>query len=259
MIERPKYLEYRQQRDRIASFEVKRSVEVKLERPAAALLRLVGKKTTNKQADSYQEEWTMELRTTDVMPDRSGLVKTQVTHARRLHKGEPVAFPDRESPTTEFLNEVVDLYGKLSGHQGSLPTPHLLLFPEEPVKQGQEWERTRDELLPVAGPDGGLKAYQPRAVTYSCRLDAFGEENNIEYADVSLSGQGEFGEPGGIQQTYTVSGSVRFAIRDGHTLTATVKRAMATALGGSVVTRVVDEEFAFMSQGTEQTVGGMRI
>lgn len=258
MIERPKYLEYRHQRDRIASFEVKRSIEVRLERPAAALLRLVGKKT-NKQAEKYQEEWTLELRTTDVMPDRGALVKTQVTEARRLVKGEPVPFPDRENPTTEFLNEVVALTGTLSGHQGSLPSPHLLLFPEEPVKQGQEWQRSRQELLPIAGADGSVKGFQARAVAYSCRLDAFGEQGGTEYADISLSGQGEFEEPGGIQQTYSVSGTVRFAIRDGHTLQANIRRSMAIALGGAVVTRSVDEEFAFMSRGTEHTVGGMRI
>ncbi len=258
MIERPKYLEYRHQRDRIASFEVKRTVEVRVEKPAAALLRLVGKKT-NKQAEKYQEEWTLELRTTDVMPDRSALVKTQVTEARRLLKGETVPFPDRENPTTEFLNEVVDLTGTLSGHQGSLPSPHLLLFPEEPVKQGQEWQRTRQELLPVAGPDGSIKGFQPRGVTYSCRLEAFGEQGSIEYADVDVSAHGQFEEPGGVQQTYTVSGTVRFALRDGHTLSARVQRSMAYALGGAVLTRLTDEEFAFMSRGTEQTVGGMRI
>jgi hypothetical protein len=258
VIERPKYLEYRHQRDRIASFEVKRSIEIKVERPAAALLRLVGKKVSAK-SDSYHEEWTLELRTTDVMPDRSALVKTQVTRATRTVKGEPAAFGDRENPTTEFLNEVVDLYGMLSGHQGSLPTPHLVPFPEEPLKSGQEWQRTRHELLPVAGPDGQVKTYSAQAVTYACRLDGIGDSNGVEYADISFSGSGQFGDPNAIHQTYTSVGQVRFAIRDGHTLTAQVVRTMATALGSTVLTRAADEQFSFGSRGTEQTVGGMRI
>lgn len=258
MIERPKYLEYRHQRDRITAFEIKRDIEVKVERPTGALLRLVGKKTSQ-QSESYQEEWTLELRTTDVMPDRSALVKTQVTQAKRVLKGEPVEIPDRENPTTEFLNEVVDLYGALSGHQGSLPTPHLLLFPDEPVKAGQPWQRTRHELLPVAGPDGQVKGCAPQAVVYSCRVEEFGEQNNVEYADVVLEGLGEFGAPGQVQQRFTVSGKVRFAIRDGHTLTASLARSMATSVGGAMLTRTVNERFAFLSRGTEQTVGGMRI
>lgn len=202
----------------------------------------------------------MELRTTDVMPDRSALVKTQVTQATRTSKsGEPMAFGDRENPTTEFLNEVVDLYGMLSGHQGSLPTPHLIVFPEEPVKQGQEWQRTRNETLPVSAPDGSVKNHAPHPVTYSCRLDELGTENGVEYADISFSGQGQFGDPEGLHQTYTSVGRIRFALRDGHTLTADVVRSMATALGTSVLTKTVNEHFAFGSGGTEQTVGGMRI
>lgn len=259
MIERPKYLEYRHQRDRIASFEVTRSIEIKVERPAAALLRLVGKKTSAK-SDSYLEEWSIECRTTDVMPDRSALVKTQVTKATRTNSaGEPIPFGDRENPTTEFLNEVVDLYGALSGHQGSLPSPHLVVFPDEPVKQGQEWQRTRHELLPISGPDGNIKAYAAHPVTYSARLDAFGADNGVEYADISFSGLGQFGNPEAVHQTYTSTGRVRFAIRDGHTLTAEVVRSMATALGATVLTRAVTEHFSFGSRGTEQTVGGMRM
>jgi hypothetical protein len=259
VIERPKYLEYRHQRDRIASFQVQRSVEVKVERPAAALLRLVGKKTSAK-TESFLEEWTVELRTTDVMPDRSALVKTQVTRASRSSKsGEPMEYGERESPTTEFLNEVVDLYGMLSGHHGSLPTPHLAIFSEEPVKQGQEWQRTRHELLPISSPDGSIRAFEAKPVTYTCRLEGLGEENGIEYADISISGTGEFGEGEGVRQSYTVSGRVRFALREGHTLTAEVARAMASVIGETVLTRSASEKFAFMSRGTEQTVGGMRI
>ncbi len=260
MIERPKFLEYRHQRDRIATFEVKRSVEIKVERPAAALMRLVGKKTSAK-SDSYLEEWTLELRTTDVKPDRSALVKTQVTAARRTTMdGEPVALSDRDSPTSEFLNEVVDLYGQLSSHNGSLPTPHLVLFPDEAVRQGQEWQRSRHELLPLNGPDGNVKSYAAQEVAYACRLDAFGsDDHGVEYADISLSGQGQFGDPNGIHQSFTSVGRVRFAIRDGHIISADVVRTMATVLGSTVLTRAASEHFSFGSRDTEKTVGGMRI
>lgn len=259
MIERPKFLEYRHQRDRIATFEVNRQVEIKVERPAAALLRLVGKKTSAK-SDAYNEHWTLELRTTDVMPDRSALVKTQVTQATRSSlKGEPLTFGDRENPTTEFLNEVVDLYGMLSNHHGSLPTPHLVLFPDEPVKQGQEWSRTRHELLPIASADGSVKNFSAQPVSYSCRLDAFGTDKGVEFADIAFSGSGTFGDPEGIHQTYTSVGRVRFAIRDGHTMTAEVVRSMAISLGTVVLTRSATEQFSFGSTGAEQTVGGMRI
>lgn len=258
MIERPKYLEYRHQRDRINSYSVRRLVELKVERPAAALMRLVGKKTTAKK-DEFEEQWVLELRTTDVMPDRSALVKTQVTQAVRTVKGESVPFPDRESPTTEFLNEVVDLGGQLSSHQGSLPTPHLVLFPEEPVKKGHEWQRTRHEMLPIYGADGQLKTYAPQAVTYSGRVDEIGEQDDgVEFADLSLSGQGEFSDSGGPQQVYSVSGTVRFALRDGHVLKADLTRAMVVAVGEVVVTRTAKELFAFLARGTEQAVGGMR-
>ncbi len=259
MIERPKYLEYRHQRDRINSYVVRRQVEVKVERPAAALMRLVGKKTKAKK-EGFQEEWSLELRTTDVMPDRSALVKTQVTQASRIVKGESVPFPDRESPTTEFLNEVVDLGGQLSSHQGSLPTPHLILFPEEPVKKGHEWQRTRHEMLPVYGADGQLKTHAPHAVTYSGRVDEIGEQDDgVEFVELSISGQGEFSDSGGPRQVYSVSGTVRFALRDGHILNADVTRAMMVAVGEVVVTRTAREQFAFTSRGTEQSVGGMRM
>lgn len=259
MIERPKYIEYRHQRDRIASFEVKRTVEVKIERPASALARMVGKKTTAKQ-DSYDEEWVLELRTTDVMPDYSAPVKTQVTQATRTAKGESLPYVGGENPTTEFLNETVDRYGMLSAHHGSLPTPHLLLFPEEPVKKGEEWERSRHELVPISGPDGQVKAYEARPVTYVCRVDEFGDDGGVEFADVAVSGFSQFGGgDDGPSQTYTVVGRVRFAIRDGHTITAKVVRSMATSVDKVVVTRSASEKFSFMSRGTEQTVGGMRI
>lgn len=258
MIERPKYLEYRHQRDRITAFEVKRDVEVKVERPTGAFLRLVGKKTSQ-QSESFQEEWTVELRTTDVMPDRGALVKTQVTQARRTAKGEAMPYGDRESPTAEFLTEVVSLHGALSAHQGSLPTPHLLVFPEEPVKAHQPWQITRHEMLPLAGADGQIKAYAPQAIDYSCQVESFGEENNVEYADVVVNGTGTFGGENSAQQAYTVSGKVRFAIRDGHTLRASIARCLAITVGGAVLTRTAKEKFSFLSRGTEQTVGGMRI
>lgn len=257
MIDRPKYLEYRHQRDRIASFEVKRTVEVTVERPAATLLRLVGKKTSAKK-DTYQEEWTVELRTTDVMPDRSALVKVQVTNAKRTTDGgQPMPYGDRESPTTEFLNEVCDLYGMLSSHHGSLPTPHLAIFPEEPAKQGQRWTRTRHELLPITSLDGTIKSYEARPVAYTCTVEGFGDLNGVEYADISLSGLGEFGD--NPAQVFTVIGTVRFAIRDGHALSADVVRSMSTTLGNIVLTRSVTEKFLFLARGQEHTVGGMRI
>ncbi len=258
MIERPKYIEYRHQRDRIASFAVKRTVEVKIERPAGALARMVGKKT-KAQHDSYEEEWILELRTTDVMPDYSAPVKTQVTQASRTAKGEPLPYVGNEDPTTEFLNETVDRYGMLSGQHGSLPSPHLLIFTEEPVKKGEEWERTRQELVPISGLDGQIKSYEARPVTYVCRVDDFGDEGGQEYADVAVSGFGQFGGEQGTSQTYTVVGRVRFAIRDGHTITAKVDRSMATSVDKVVITRSTSEQFSFMSRGTEQTIGGMRI
>ncbi len=259
MIERAKYLEYRHQRDRINSYNVNRKVEIKVERPAAALLRLVGKKT-NAKTDEYQEDWSMELRTTDVMPDRSALVKTQVTQAVRKVKGEAVPFPDRESPTNEFLNEVVDLSGKLSGHQGSLPSPHLALFPEEPVKKGQEWERSRHELLPIYAPDGQVKNYAPHSVTYSGRVDDIGEQDDgVEFVDLTLSGLGEFGGESSPKQAFSVQGKIRFALRDGHVLKANLTRAMAVTLGEVTLTHTAQETFAFLSRGTEQSVGGMRM
>ncbi len=259
MIERPKYLEYRHQRDRIAGFSVKRHIEVKVERPAAALLRLVGKKT-NEKRDEYHEEWSLELRTSDVMPDRGALVKTQVTQAVRTVKGQTVPFSDRENPTTEFLNEVVGLTGKLSGHQGSLPSPHLILFPDEPVKKGESWEGKRYELLPVVSPDGQVKSYSANEVSYSGRVDNFGElDSGTEYADLTVSGEGVFGEASGIRQTYTVTGTVRFALREGHVISANISRAMAAVLGETVLTRTAHEQFTFTTQGTEQSVGGMRM
>ncbi len=257
MIERPKYLEYRHQRDRIASFVVKRHIEVKVEKPAVVLLRLVGKKTKAK-TDEYHEEWNLELRTTDVMPDRGALIKTQVTQAVRKVKGESVPFGDRENPTTEFLNEVVSLSGKLSGHQGSLPTPHLVLFPDEPLKKGEEWNSSRYELLPIVGVDGQVKSFAPHQVDYSGRVENFGElDSGTEYVDLALSGQGEFGNE--IRQTYTVEGTVRFALREGHVISADLKRAMAATLGETVLTRTAREQFTFTSKGTEQSVGGMRM
>ncbi len=259
VMERPKYLEYRHRRDQITRFNVKRTLIVTLERPALALLRLVGKKTSAKR-ETWDEEWSLELRTSDVRPDYSAQVKVQVLAARKLVKGDEVPFESGADPTTEFLNETVDQFGCLRDLHGTLATPHLLVFPDEPQRTGGEWERSRNEILPVSAPDGRTTGFEPMSVLYRGRLDGFGEEGGVDYADIAISAAGRRGEESDpVWQQYTVAGTVRFAIRDGHILSATVVRSMATHLEKHLLTTTAQEEFAYESEGTEQTVGGMRL
>lgn len=259
VIERPKYLEYRHRRDQITQYSVKRSVSITLAKPAAAFLRLVGKKTSAK-TDTYEEEWMMELRISDVRPDYSALVKTQVTDAKKLVGGEEVSY-DGPDPTTEFLNETVDQFGRLTEHHGTLPTPHILCFPEDPQSTGSEWEMTREENQPTYDQSGQRTGHQPMAVTYRCRIDGFGDDGGVEYADCSVSGFGRRGEEGvPVWQEFTVTGNVRYAIRDGHMLNAQVSRSLANHLvEENVLTIASEEKFLHASQGTEKTVGGMRL
>lgn len=229
-----------------------------LEKPAPVLLRLVGKKTTAKK-DSYQEEWTMELRTSDVRPDYSGLVKTQVKLAKRLVNGEEVGYDGLTDPSTEFLNETVDRFGGLHAIQGTLPTPHLILFPEEPQKTGGEWERSRQEILPVTGPDGRVTGFELMEVTYRGRVEEY-VDDVIDYAVVSFSGSARKGsESDPVRQEYTSTGTVHFALHDGHILTAEVVREMKTFLEVYVLTVKVKEDMRHAAHGTEKSVGGMRI
>lgn len=255
-MERPKYLEYRHRRDQILRFDVTRAVKASLEKPAPALLRLVGKKTSATH-DSFQEVLVVETHVSDVRPDYSGLVKSQVTEATRLVNGEEVGYEGINDPRTDFLNETVDRFGRLTDIAGTLPTPHLLLFPDDPKMTGEEWTRSRMEMHPVCGPDGSIAGHEPMELTYACRVDAFGDDG-VEFADVSLSGTGAR-EQGGVRQEYTVSGTVRFAIREGHILEATLVRRMKSAFDVYTLTWASDEEYKHASQGTQRSVGGMRI
>lgn len=259
-MERPKYLEYRHRRDQIARFTVTRNVIVTLERPALALLRMVGKKTSAKR-DTYEESWTMELRTSDVRPDYSALVKTQVTEAKRTSKGEEMPYETGADPTTEFLNETVDQFGGLTEHHGTLPTPHIVLFPDEPQVTGGEWSRSRVEQVPLINAQGRLTGHGPMTVTYRGRIDSFGEEDGVEYADISLSGLGQLGDENDpAWQTFQVGGTVRFALRDGYMMGAEVTRSHAAHLEEKqVLTTTTQEVFQHLSQGREQSVGGMRL
>jgi len=257
-VERPKYLEYRHRRDQIARYNVERSTKVTLQKPAMALLRLVGKKTSA-SSDSFQEQWVVETRTSDVHPDYSGLVKVQVTEATKLIKGEPVGYDQSSDPTTLFLNETVDRFGKTRDLSGSLPTPHILVFPEEPQLSGGEWEESRLEMLPVTGPNGQVAGYEAMTVTYRCRVDQYGDDS-VEYADITVTGNGRRGEESDpVWQEYSVSGQVRFAIREGHLLTGKVERSMASHLGGNVITSATTEDYTHASQDKERSVGGMRL
>ena len=258
-MERPKYLEYRHRRDQITVYKVNRTTVTTLEKPGAALLRLVGRKTSAKR-ETYHEEWMVELRTTDVRPNYSALVKIQVTEAARLVKGEDVGYAGMTDPKNEFLNETVDRFGILTEHHGTLPTPHLVVFPEAPQATGGEWENQRQEMLAVYAPEGSLKGHEPMSIVYRGRVDSYGEINGVEYADISLSGAGKRGEEGDpTWQEFTVIGNVRFAVRDRHMLTAKITRSLATHLDQHVLTTTCEEEFAQSSQGTEESVGGMRI
>jgi hypothetical protein len=257
-MERPKYLEYRHRRDQIIQYNVVREVKATLEKPAPKLLRMVGKKMTATH-DSYSETWVMELRVSDVRPDYSGLVKSQVTEAHRMINGEEVGYEGITDPTTEFLNETVDRVGQLKEISGTLPTPHLLLFPEDPMGSGQDWTRSRMEMLPKCGPDGSVSGYDSMKVNYSCRVDAFGDEGT-EFADIAISGTGTRGtEEDPIRQEYEVTGNIRFAIRDGHIMTANVVRRMKSFFDVYILTSTATEEFSHGSQGTEKSVGGMRL
>lgn len=258
-MERPKYLEYRYRRDQIIGFEIHRTVVVTLERPAAAILRLVGKKTSAKR-DTYEEKWTMELRVADVRPDYSAPIKVMLTSAQKLVKGEAVPYEGTD-PTTEFLNETVDQFGKLTEFNGTLPTPHLVAFPEDPQVTGGEWEQTREENLPVYTPEGRVMAHEPTIVVYRGRIEQFGEKDGVEFAQISFSGRGVRGEEGDpVWQEYTTAGNLRFAIRDGHMLTAEVTRSMAAHItDGQILTTTAQETFVHTSEGTERSVGGMRL
>ena len=257
-MERPKYLEYRHRRDQIVRYTVTREVCNTLEKPAAALLRLVGKKMKATR-DSYSEFWEMELRVSDVRPDWSGLVKTQVTSAQRFVQGEEASYAGLSDPTTEFLNETVDRYGKLTELAGTLPTPHLLLFPEDPMSTGQEWTSSRMEILPLCGPDGIISGYGPMEVTYRGRVDAYGDDGT-EFADIAISASGVRGtQDDPVRQEYEVLGNVRFAIREGHTISAKVTRRLKSFFDVYVVTSEAVEEFKHASQETEKSVGGMRL
>lgn len=258
-MERPKYLEYRHRRGNIARFAIKRTQTVTVEKPAAAILRAFGKKTAA-SSDSFDEEWNMELRTTDVKPDWSALVKIQVTEAARLVKGEKLAYTANADPTTDFLNETVDRFGLLGDHNGSLPTPHLFLFPEEPKRSGEEWTRARDEQLQISGPDGQVKSNDARSVTYTGRIDQFGtDEDGVEFADLAFSGTATITEGEEFSEVYEVVGRGRFAIRDGYIMSAQVTRSNITTIDKVVITRSVKENFVHDSSGEEKTVGGMRI
>lgn len=201
----------------------------------------------------------MELRTSDVRPDYSGLVKSQVKTAKRFVKGEEVGYEGLTNPTTEFLNETVDRFGGLHEIQGSLPTPHLLAFSEEPQKTGGEWEATRQEMLPVSGPDGRVKSYECFQVTYQGRVEAYGDDGT-EFADITFTGLARRGGEGDeVWQEYATTGEVRFAIRDGHVLTAKVNRQMTTHLEQYRLISTVKEEYEHAAHDTERAVGGMRL
>ena len=257
-MERPKYLEYRHRRDQVTRYTISREVKATLEKPAAKLLRLVGKKMSATN-DSYNEELTMELRISDVRPDWSGLVKSQVTSAKRTVKDEEVGSEGLSDPTTEFLNERVDRFGQLTEISGTLPTPHILLFPDEPMKTGDEWTRSRKEMLPLCGPDGSVGGHEEMEVTYRCRVDAYGDDG-VEYADISLTGTGARGgkETSNLQE-YEVGGNVRFAIRDGYIIHASIARQMKSYFDIYILTRLNVEQYQHADQDTEKTVGGMRL
>lgn len=257
-MERPKYLEYRHRRGNIQRFQVKRTQSVKIEKPAAAILRLVGKKVSA-SSDSFDEEWTMELRTTDVKPDYSGLVKTQVTEAVRIVKGERLAYDSANDPTTLFLNETVDRFGGLTGHHGSLLTPQLFLFPDDPKRTGEQWTKERQEIIPISGPDGQVKSHEARPVTYQGRVDQFGMDGDTEFADIAFSGRGVVTEGEEFNQVFEVMGSGRFAIRDGYILSAELTRSNITTIDKIVITASWVEKFSYDSSAEEKTVGGMRI
>lgn len=257
-MERPKYLEYRHRRGNIQRFQVKRTQAVKVERPAAAILRLVGKKTSA-STDTFEEEWSMELRTTDVKPDYSGLVKTQITEAVRIVKGERLAYESASDPTTLFLNETVDRYGGLSDHHGSLLTPQIFLFPDDPKRAGEQWTKDRQEIVPISGPDGQVKGHEARTVTYQGRVDSYGMEGDTEVADIAFSGRGVVTEGEEFNQVFEVTGKGRFAIRDGYVLSAELTRSSITTVDKAVITVSISEKIAYDSSGEEKTVGGMRI
>jgi hypothetical protein len=257
-MERPKYLEYRHRRDQIVRYTVARQVKTTLEKPASALLRLVGKKMKATR-DTYSELWEMELRVSDVRPDWSGIVKSQVTSAQRFVQGEESTYAGLSDPTTEFLSETVDRYGNLTELAGTLPTPHLVLFPEDPMSTGQEWTSSRMEILPKCGLDGKVSGYEPMEVIYRGRVDAYGDDGT-EFADIAISASGARGtEDDPVRQEYEVSGNVRFAIRDGHTISAKVTRTLKSFFDVYVVTSESVEEFKHASQETEKSVGGMRL
>ena len=222
-------------------------------------MRLVGKKTSAKR-ETYSEEWELELRITDVRPDYSGIVKTQVTKATLLKDKEAVDYGELPNPEKEFLSETVDRFGLLSDLQGTLPTPHLLVFPEEPQLAGGEWTRARMEMLPVVGPNGAVSGHIAMEVTYTGSVEAYGEENGTEFADISIKGLARKGNEGdSLWQEYTVGGSVRLAVRDGYLMSGTVVRSMANHLENHVLTRTTNEEFRHTLGSKEEAVGGMRL
>lgn len=258
-MERPKYLEYRHRRDQISCYHVERTNVITLEKPAPALLRLVGKKTSAKR-ETFSEEWELELRTTDVRPDYSAMIKTQVTKAVLLGDKNEAGYEGQSNPETEFLSETVDRFGLLSDLHGTLPSPHILVFPEEPQLAGGEWERARVEILPTVGPTGAITGYSEIEVSYDCRVETFGKENGLEYADISFKGAGKKGsENDSVRQEFAVGGTARFAIREGYLMSATVVRSMANHLEHHVLTRTSNEEFRHALGGKEEAVGGMRL
>lgn len=259
-MERPKYLEYRYRRDQISRYSVIRNVSVTLEKPALALLRMVGKKKSARK-ESWDETWTLELRVSDVRPDYSALVKTQVTEATRKVKGDQVGFEGGD-PRNEFLNETVDQFGGLKEQHGSLPTPHLLLCPEEPQLTGGEWERTRTDHIPLFTPQGRAAGHGPITVVYRGRVDSFEEdEDGTECALIAVSGYGELGTEGDPGfHTFQASGNIKFALREGFIMSAEIVRSVSAHLEDKqILIHSAKEVFHHLSEGREQAIGGMRL
>ena len=255
--ERAKYLEYRQRRGQITRFDIERDVKVTVQQPALALLRMVGKKTTQK-SDGYQEKWLWEMTATDVKPDYSCLLKSQIIEATRFVKGQDVGYDGMEKPTNEFLSETVDRFGLLSEQAGTLPTVNLCVFPEEPVITGQEWTRSRNEFIPITSPDGIVRHRDEYPVEYQGQVINFDTLDGLEIVNLSLSGHGEF-EFNGVPHTVTATGTAVFAIREGHIVSAEWQRDVSAKLDKIVITTAVNSKLTYASQGTEQTVGGMRM
>ncbi len=251
---RPIFIEYRRRRGFITEYQAVRTIERQSVKTANPLLRIVGKKQHVSSSVSRTEMMLVQ-RTADVTPDWVATVKTTIESAARTIDGQPAPFSREDDPTTTYLSQKVDRFGKMVDQSGTSPVFLTGVFPDRSLRSGETWEIPTETSVPKFDEHGNQVGSETVDLVYLYTLVGQQKVDKYQCAEVQVAARHQSYVNETTLHQYSVEGSLLFAHRDGFLVQGQISKLSRLGTAKSTQDERITDFLRLLKEGNEEIFG----